>query len=251
MGLSVFVVTACGKATDGRTAEARASAGGSTSAGGAGDISGGKPANSGGSAGGNVNRDAALGGAGREASPDATVGTGGKMNPGDAGRDAGALDGAHSEAAPMLEDAGSGEDAADRDAAITPEPIRPPAGLEGLWVETARLRCPAIPNPNFLVELPVEQPIGELAFRGNQSFGVTWAPFETYVDYWGDVRYDPQSGRLDLIVDETVYNYLPDDVDPSGWVLLDGEDLLLIDIWLGSPQYGEVPVACGHRFRPY
>lgn len=52
-----------------------------------------------------------------------------------------------------------------------------------------------------------QQPVRELRFRREGHFSVTWAPFETYEDYWGDYVHDPETGRMTLTV--TGGNHLP------------------------------------------
>jgi len=96
-------------------------------------------------------------------------------------------------------------------------------------------------------EIVPEEPIGELRFRADGTFSVTWAPFEIYQDYWGTYEYDPAQGTLDLVV--TGGNYIPDDVDGTGLFSFDEEGrLILSDMWLGSPHDATGPANCGHRF---
>lgn len=47
---------------------------------------------------------------------------------------------------------------------------------------------------------PPARPIRELVFGPSGRFSVTWEPFETYKDYWGDYAYDPATGRLALTI---------------------------------------------------
>lgn len=42
------------------------------------------------------------------------------------------------------------------------------------------------------------RPIRELVFGPTGRFSVTWEPFETYADYWGEFAWDPAAGRLAL-----------------------------------------------------
>lgn len=44
------------------------------------------------------------------------------------------------------------------------------------------------------------QPIKELVFGPTGRFSVTWEPFETYSDYWGDFTWDRAAGRLALAI---------------------------------------------------
>lgn len=44
------------------------------------------------------------------------------------------------------------------------------------------------------------RPIKELVFGPTGRFSVTWEPFESYADYWGDFTWDPAAGRLALAI---------------------------------------------------
>jgi hypothetical protein len=93
----------------------------------------------------------------------------------------------------------------------------------------------------------VEWTIKELRFKADGEFSVTWEPFEVYKDYWGTYAHEIGQGTLDLVV--TGGNYVPNDVDGSGSLLLDEEGrLVLRDLWLGSRFEGTAPANCGHRF---
>ncbi|TKJ28060.1 MAG: hypothetical protein CEE40_12635 [Chloroflexi bacterium B3_Chlor] len=112
--------------------------------------------------------------------------------------------------------------------------------LVGLWREEAQYAC------GTGEEVVPEQPIGELRFRADGSFGVTWMPFEIYVDYWGTYAYDLPRGTLDLVIEGG--NCVPDDVDGSGLFSLHEEGrLILRDMWLGRPRGQTGAGYCGHR----
>jgi len=113
--------------------------------------------------------------------------------------------------------------------------------LVGIWSEEAQFAC------DTGEEVVPEQRIGELRFRADGTFGVTWIPFEVYVDYWGTYDYDLGQGTVDL--DITGGNYTPDDVDDSGLFSFDEQGrLILSDMWLGNPHEGTGSAHCGHRF---
>jgi hypothetical protein len=113
--------------------------------------------------------------------------------------------------------------------------------LVGIWREEAQFVC------GTGEEIVPEQPIGELRFRADGTFGVTWIPFEIYVDYWGSYAYDSAQGILDLEI--TGGNYIPDDVDGSGLFSFDEQGrLTLSDMWLGSSHEETGTANCGHRF---
>ena len=112
--------------------------------------------------------------------------------------------------------------------------------IAGLYTEELQLTCEG-------GERAPEQVMGEVAFFPDQRFGVTWTPFEVYVDYWGTYAIDAQAGTLHLTVEGG--NYVPDDVDPSGTFRFDGERLILENLFLGTPSGGVAAPACGHVLR--
>src|ERR1700756_2565489 len=69
------------------------------------------------------------------------------------------------------------------------------------------------------------QPVRELIFTADGRYSVTWAPFETYKDYWGAWRYDAATRVLTLSVDGG--NYQPSDRVLSGEVSADAHQLSL------------------------
>lgn len=117
--------------------------------------------------------------------------------------------------------------------------------LVGLWREHAQISCG---RDGEDVALPEHGGIGELAFRADGRFGVTWTPFETYQDYWGTYDYDAAAGTLSLAVEGG--NYVPPDVDGEGNVALEEDGALALrGLFLGSPaDGGSPPGVCGHRF---
>jgi hypothetical protein len=113
--------------------------------------------------------------------------------------------------------------------------------LVGQWHEDSQLACEGGE------EIVPEEPILEMVFRADGTFSVTWYPFEVYEDYWGTYTYDPAAGTLTFEVENG--NYVPDDLDLSGTFALDEQgQLILGDMWLGTPMDSDAPVGCGHRF---
>jgi hypothetical protein len=115
------------------------------------------------------------------------------------------------------------------------------AQLEGRWREVAQFGC------GSGAQVVPTSPIGELDFRKRDLFFVTWAPFESYHDYWGRYTVDPSTGSITFRLEGG--NYLPPDLDLSGSLTLDGDELVLRDLWLGRWSRGEAVTRCGHRFR--
>ena len=81
-------------------------------------------------------------------------------------------------------------------------------------IETAPVAAPTLAGKWSQVrEACNGHAIGEVIFRPDGTFAVTWAPFETYVDYWGTYRFDPGTGELALTPDGG--NFVPADVAGS------------------------------------
>ncbi|HEX8512431.1 MAG TPA: hypothetical protein VF688_04920 [Allosphingosinicella sp.] len=76
------------------------------------------------------------------------------------------------------------------------------------------------------------QSVGELEFRPENRFSVTFMPFETYQDYWGAYSFDPATKRLRLTVEGG--NFVPSNLDLEGEAELAEGRLRLKGIFLGS-----------------
>ncbi len=116
--------------------------------------------------------------------------------------------------------------------------------LKGFWREVGRIPCGG--GPEFV---PID-PINELFFTASGSLGVTWTPFEIYIDYTADYVADLDTGTLSLANASIGGNYVPADIDGEGLFSFEGDELVLEDMWLGSSQGSMDPPACGHRFAP-
>lgn len=80
--------------------------------------------------------------------------------------------------------------------------------------------------------------IRELVFEGDGSFSVTWMPFESYKDYWGEYAYDADTGILTLTPERG--NYIPEDVSP-GPIALEGDVFAQQDgMSFGSTRDGKI-----------
>ena len=110
----------------------------------------------------------------------------------------------------------------------------------GLYREVSRVTCDggdAVPA----------NPIGELEFMGDGTFGATWVPFEVRYDYWGTYAHDVVRSTLTLAV--TGGNHVPSDLDETGTVVFEGDDSLrLRDMWLGSSSSGPETPSCQQIF---
>jgi hypothetical protein len=87
--------------------------------------------------------------------------------------------------------------------------------------------------------------IGELEFRPENGFAVTFQPFETYQDYWGSYSFDPATKRLRLTV--VGGNFVPPNLDLEGEAELAGGRLRLRNLFLGS-HYGAPQSDCTYVF---
>jgi hypothetical protein len=112
--------------------------------------------------------------------------------------------------------------------------------LKGFWHEVTRIPC------GGGEEFVPSDPINEIYLTASGEIGVTWMPFEVYIDYTGDYVADLDAGTLSVVV--LGGNYVPDDIDGEGLFSFDGDVLVLEDMWLGSSQGSEDPPGCGHRF---
>lgn len=111
----------------------------------------------------------------------------------------------------------------------------------GFWREVVQLSC------DDGAEVVAESPIEEVIFAADDSFAVTWHPFESYVDYWGTYAFDLDAETVELSI--TGGNHVPADVDGQGrFAVDDAGNLVLIDLWLGSSPSSDGPPNCGHRF---
>jgi hypothetical protein len=90
------------------------------------------------------------------------------------------------------------------------------------------------------------KPVAELVFTADGRYSVTWVPFETYKDYWGQWRLDRSAGTLALSVEGG--NYVPADRVDSGRIEVRGEILDLGAASLGSPRDGQRCTAPFHRY---
>jgi hypothetical protein len=113
--------------------------------------------------------------------------------------------------------------------------------LIGFWREKSQLTC------DTFSEVAPEEPIREFQFKADGKFYVTWMPFEIYHDYWGTYSFDINSGILDLVMENG--NYKPEDFSGNGkFSISEKGELILENIWLGSPYESEVEANCGHIF---
>lgn len=110
--------------------------------------------------------------------------------------------------------------------------------LTGLWRQV-EIECSG-PQPS--------EPVRELEFRAPGRFWVTFLPFETYRDYWGQVDFDPAGGRLTLTVEDG--NNEPENAILSGPARLeaDGRRLVLDGFNLGNAHHYNSGWPCRYVF---
>jgi hypothetical protein len=109
----------------------------------------------------------------------------------------------------------------------------------GIWREQAQLAC------GSGAEVAPEEMLNEIYFWADGTLWVTWLPFEVYVDYWGTHAFDTSAGTLAITASGG--NYVPTDIEGAGTFAFDGPNLILEDMWLGSPQGSTMPARCGHK----
>ena len=116
---------------------------------------------------------------------------------------------------------------------------REEAVLIGTWGQI-EVDCGDAPPPG--------RPVMELTFGPGGRFSVTWTPFETYTDYWGDYVHDAATGALRLEVEDANQNP-PASVLAGGMrISEDGRRMVLTDIDLGDGQYWVPERRCRYEF---
>ncbi len=91
------------------------------------------------------------------------------------------------------------------------------------------------------------EPVRELSF-GPERFSVTFAPFESYKDYWGTYSFDPATEALRLTV--VGGNSVPPGLDLEGTARLENGQIVLEGMFLGD-LHRRVPPGdgtCRYRF---
>lgn len=136
-----------------------------------------------------------------------------------------------------------------RHARTIEDPASPPASapaldesderlLTGLWRQV-EIECSG-PQPS--------EPVRELGFGAPGRFWVTFLPFETYRDYWGQMDFDPDANRLTLTVEGG--NNEPENAILSGGARLeaDGRRLVLEGFNLGNAHHFNSGWPCRYVF---
>lgn len=114
-----------------------------------------------------------------------------------------------------------------------------PTPLDGLWRQ-ASVTCADGRVPTEKVE--------ELDFGDAGFFSVTYAPFETYKDYWGKAKFDLARGDIAFTVEHG--NFVPPGLDLEGKVRLEGGELTISEVWFGDRAPGAPSAAaCTYVFR--
>lgn len=97
--------------------------------------------------------------------------------------------------------------------------------LTGTWREQSKVCTGETP----------QDPVNELEFKDTGDFSVTYFPFESYRDYWGNAAFDAQAGALTMTT--TGGNRVPTGADLSGKVTLRDEKTLILEgFFLSQPQ---------------
>ncbi|HEX8904363.1 MAG TPA: hypothetical protein VF771_05945, partial [Longimicrobiaceae bacterium] len=112
--------------------------------------------------------------------------------------------------------------------------------LAGAWQQARPARC--TPAADSAMET-----VGDLTFKRDGEFSVTFVPFETYRDYWGRYTYEPATGALGLRVERG--NKVPAGMDLDGTARVAGNQLTLEGFWLGDPRQQRGGRACTYVFK--
>ena len=80
-----------------------------------------------------------------------------------------------------------------------------------------------------------QEPIRELIFKDTGDFSITYAPFESYTDFWGKTDVNIGAGTLALNVESG--NRVPTGAKLSGTMSLTADDKLILDgFFLSQPE---------------
>ena len=113
--------------------------------------------------------------------------------------------------------------------------------LVGIWKEKSQIKCRS--NETLTSTAPIQ----ELEFGADNTFSVTWTPFEKYQDYWGSYSYDTQKGQIKFVV-AGGNNVPPNIVGEGSFSIDDKQNLILKGVWLGSKSGGVKPDICSIVF---
>ena len=113
--------------------------------------------------------------------------------------------------------------------------------LVGIWKEKSQIKCRS--NETLTSTAPIQ----ELEFGADNTFAVTWTPFEKYQDYWGSYSYDTQKGQIKFVV-AGGNNVPPNIVGEGSFSIDDKQNLILKGVWLGSKSGGVKPDICSIVF---
>ena len=96
--------------------------------------------------------------------------------------------------------------------------------LTGTWRQD-RVKCDPGHSPG--------EPVRELRIDDKGTFGVTYQPFESYTDFWGNLTFEPSTGALAMT--RTGGNFTPQILDGDGTARLDGDRRLILEgVYLGD-----------------
>jgi hypothetical protein len=110
--------------------------------------------------------------------------------------------------------------------------------LTGFWSQTS-VDCHG-PVPR--------DPLRELRFNSDGSFGVTFVPFEVRQDYWGSVEFDPAAERIGFAVERG--NSVPADLMLKGRGRVEGDNRLLLDgVYFGGLDVAPPAGGCSYVFQ--
>ncbi len=108
--------------------------------------------------------------------------------------------------------------------------------LAGMWREVAQLKCGSGEELTSGF-----REIREFEIQAGGFFSVTWHPFESYRDYWGEVQFDVAKRTVSFKINNG--NHVPDAAKLEGKFAREGKRLKLEGVWLG-----DAPALCGHVF---
>lgn len=91
-------------------------------------------------------------------------------------------------------------------------------------------------------------PLRELRFNSDGTFGITFVPFEVRQDYWGPVEFDPAAGRIGFVVDRG--NTVPANLMLKGRASVGDDGRLTMDgVYFGGLDTAPPTEGCTYVFQ--
>jgi len=114
------------------------------------------------------------------------------------------------------------------------------AVLTGLWRQVS-VACASTARPT--------EPVRELRINDDDTYSVTFLPFESRADYWGKVAYDPADSRVSFTIERG--NTVPEGVRLIGAATVEEARLTFDAMHFGQPTGPAIGGECRYVFERY